>query len=52
MPRRRCLTRRVERNRDRQRHSDNINNASHILVDNFKCALNQFPPNFLSHDCG
>lgn len=54
MPRRQTLTGKVERNRDRQRHRQNNSNdnASHILVDNFKCALNPFPNNFVSHDCG
>lgn len=52
MPRRRTLTGRSERNRERQRQRNIINDVSHILVDNFKCALNHLPGNFVSHDCG
>lgn len=67
MPRRRTLTGRVERGRDRKaqysRRNTNVNTSANIggrvnanliidLIDNFKVAWNEVPFNFQSHGCG
>lgn len=62
MSRRRTLTSRSERERDRQeqhlRHTlhdtNQVNNNSLLvtIVDSYKTAMNDIPANFSVHDCG